>query len=81
MSWLDTSYLVLPSDDDSVRVETCSQIYLTNIDVLDVLEFDFVAFHTVVLSISIYCGPSNTTLYYQRCLIQQLTGRHVSVSR
>ena len=45
------------------------------------LSFDFVAFHTVVFCISIYCGPSNTTLCYQRCLIQQLTGRHVSVSR
>ena len=34
-----------------------------------------------ILSYSIYYGLSNTTLYYQRCLIQQLTGRHVSVSR
>ena len=31
--------------------------------------------------ISIYYGPSNITLDCQRCLIQQLTGRHVSVSR
>ena len=42
---------------------------------------NFVASHTVVFGIIIYYGPSNTTLYYQRCLIQQLTGRHVSVSR
>ena len=43
--------------------------------------FNFVAFHTVVFGTSIYYGPSNTTLCYQRCLIQQFTGRHVSVSR
>ena len=58
----------------------CTKSIISSLSVNQIMLFDFVAFHTVVLSISIYYGPSNTTLYCKECLIQ-LTRRHVSVSR